>query len=130
MLNFARLTAQEYSIAGGNSRTVGSRQREGRVLPRSLAVITGASSGIGEVFARKLAPQYDLLLIARSKERLEVLAGELAAQHPCAIRVLEADLSDPTQLSAVMIRTSRQSPNRHREQCRLRLPRCLLGGRS
>jgi hypothetical protein len=70
-------------------------------VPRSLAVITGASSGIGEVFARKLAPQYDLLLVARNKGRLEALAGELAAQHGSAVKVLDADLSDPTQLGAV-----------------------------
>jgi hypothetical protein len=70
-------------------------------LPRSLAVITGASSGIGEVFARKLAPQYDLLLVARNKGRLEALARELAAQHGSVIQVLDADLSDLKQLSAV-----------------------------
>jgi uncharacterized protein len=70
-------------------------------LSRSLAVITGASSGIGEVFARKLAPKFDLLLVARNRERLEALAGELAAQHGCAIKVMDADLSDPEGLSAV-----------------------------
>jgi uncharacterized protein len=81
-------------------------------LSRSLAVITGASSGIGEVFARKLAPQFDLLLIARSRERLEALAGELAAQHGCAIKVLDADLSDPEQLSAVADRIAAE-PDLH-----------------
>jgi short-subunit dehydrogenase len=70
-------------------------------LSRTLAVITGASSGIGEVFARKLAPQFNLLLIARNRERLEALAQELAAKNGCAVSVLDADLSDPQALSAV-----------------------------
>jgi short-subunit dehydrogenase len=70
-------------------------------LQRPLAVVTGASSGIGEVFARKLAPQYDLLLVARNKERLEALAQELAAQHRSVVKVLDADLSDAEQLKAV-----------------------------
>lgn len=70
-------------------------------MQRMLAVITGASSGIGEVFARKLAPRYDLLLIARNKERLMALAAELAGEHGGSVNVLGADLSDATQLGAV-----------------------------
>jgi uncharacterized protein len=79
-------------------------------MQRSLAAITGASSGIGEVFARKLAPQYDLLLIARNKERLLALAGELEPLHGCAARVLDADLSDADQLGAVADRIAAE-PN-------------------
>jgi short-subunit dehydrogenase len=75
-------------------------------MQKELAVITGASSGIGEVFARKLAPQYDLLLIARNRPRLQALAGELSAQHGGSVDVLDADLSDPTQLAAVADRIS------------------------
>jgi hypothetical protein len=79
-------------------------------MQRLLAVITGASSGIGEVFARKLAPQYDLLLVARNKQRLTALAGELAAEHGCDVRVLDADLSDAAQLDAVADRIAAE-PN-------------------
>ena len=70
-------------------------------MARTLAVITGASSGLGVVFARKLAPEHDLLLIARRKERLEALAAELNAHYGCAVAVLAADLSDAKDLGAV-----------------------------
>ena len=46
-----------------------------------LAVITGASSGLGVVFARKLAARgYDLLLIARREARLQSIAREITEQ--------------------------------------------------
>jgi short-subunit dehydrogenase len=70
-------------------------------VTRSLAVITGASSGIGSVFASRLAPRYDLLLIARRRERLEELARELEARHGSVVTVLAADLTDEGQLRAV-----------------------------
>jgi len=61
--------------------------------PRTLVAITGASSGIGAAFARKLAPHYNLLLIARRKERLEQLAAELNEKYGAASEVLVADLT-------------------------------------
>ena len=62
--------------------------------PRPLAVITGASSGIGEAFARRLAPTHDLLLVARRKERLEALASEVASAHGGRAEIMVADLGE------------------------------------
>lgn len=67
-----------------------------------LATVTGASSGIGEAFARELAARgYDLLLIARRKRRLDKLAAELHAAHGCSADVLTADLTRSAGLSRV-----------------------------
>jgi len=62
---------------------------------RKLAVITGASSGIGAMFARKLAARgYDLLLVARREDRLRSLAVELSETYHVSGAVLAADLTD------------------------------------
>ena len=59
---------------------------------RPLALITGASSGIGAVFARRLAPTHDLLLVARRTERLAALGIELQGTAECRVEVWTADL--------------------------------------
>jgi uncharacterized protein len=65
---------------------------------RGLAVVTGASAGIGEEFARQLAGRgYELLLVARRQERLRALAGQLAGA-----KVLAADLATVEGVRAVI----------------------------
>jgi uncharacterized protein len=66
------------------------------------AVVTGASSGIGEEMARQLAARgLHLVLCARRKDRLDALSAELSAKHHTQVRVLEIDLSRPDILPEI-----------------------------
>lgn len=70
---------------------------------KGYAVITGASSGIGKEFARRLAKEgYPLILIARRRRALELLAEELKTEYGNEIRILEADLCRMEQCFGVM----------------------------
>jgi short-subunit dehydrogenase len=68
----------------------------GNVQKRDVAVITGASMGLGEEFARQLARRrLDLVLVARSGDRLEKLTRVLAARHGIRAWAMACDLTAP-----------------------------------
>ena len=73
-----------------------------RLSSLGTAIVTGASSGLGKVYAQRLAARgYDLLLVARRKDRLETIATELQSRFPIQVRILAADLAHPDGLAAV-----------------------------
>ncbi len=63
--------------------------------PVSTALITGASSGIGQEIARALARRgHGVTLVARRRERLDALASQLASEHGIRAEALDCDLGD------------------------------------
>jgi uncharacterized protein len=74
-------------------------------MSRAVALITGASVGIGEQFARQLADRgNDVVLVARDVARLEALAKEIESASGVSAEVLPADLTDAEQLATVEAR--------------------------
>jgi len=76
---------------------------------RRTALVTGASSGLGEQFARLFARDgIDLLLVARRRERLEALASELRAGGTVSVQVVPADLSTGAGVERVILEVQAQ----------------------
>lgn len=72
-----------------------------------VALITGASSGIGWAFAEELAERgFDLVLAARRTERLEDLAAKLKAAHGTASQLCESDLAQPDAPAKLLAATA------------------------
>ncbi len=71
-------------------------------LSPGTALVTGASSGIGALYADRLARRgYDLILVARNAKRLAALSDRLVSETGRIVRTLVADLNDRSQLRAV-----------------------------
>jgi short-subunit dehydrogenase len=69
---------------------------------KGTALITGASSGIGAVYADRLARRgYDLILVARNRGKLDTLATRLTSETQRSVEVLPADLNDKADLARV-----------------------------
>jgi uncharacterized protein len=72
---------------------------------KSSVLITGASAGIGAVYADRFAKRgYGLVLVARNNVRLETLADRLRRETGVAVDILRADLTDPRELVRVEAR--------------------------
>lgn len=72
---------------------------------KPTVLITGASSGIGAVYADRFAKRgHDLVLVARDEGKLAALAGRLRAEAGVAVDVLRADVTDTTDLAKVEAR--------------------------
>jgi uncharacterized protein len=76
---------------------------------RARALVTGASAGIGKAFAERLARDgYELILVARRRDRLEALSARLREESSVSVDVLAADLTKSDELGNVESRIARE----------------------
>jgi len=76
---------------------------------KPTALITGATSGIGAEYARRLAAEgYDLIITGRREVKIRALAGELRAAFGTAVEVVLVELSDPLQVEELLAHIQRR----------------------
>lgn len=79
---------------------------QARPNPKGMALVTGASGGLGVEFAEIFAREgHDLLLVARSEEALRKIASQLALRHGVNVRVLACDLTDENAVARIVAHT-------------------------
>ncbi len=84
---------------------IGHEQKARPMTKKPSVLITGASSGIGTVYAERFAARgHDLVLVARDDARLKALAGRPGRDHGVAIGIIKADLIVPADLAVVEAR--------------------------
>src|SRR5438045_6348114 len=70
--------------------------------PKNVALVTGASSGIGAVYADRLAARgYDLILVARRADRLEALCSQVSKTHGIKAEPIVADLTKDQDVARI-----------------------------
>jgi short-subunit dehydrogenase len=77
---------------------------------KGISLITGASTGIGAVYADRLAKRgYDLILVARSKDKLDEVAKQIQSSTGRQVETLQADLSVPADVKRIADRLASDS---------------------
>jgi short-subunit dehydrogenase len=88
-----------------NHNTLGAQPGAAANGTKGTALITGASTGIGALYADRLARRgYDLILVARSQGRLNQLARSITDQSQRSVEVIAADLNDASDLATIETR--------------------------
>jgi hypothetical protein len=80
----------------------------GSAPPRQIALITGASRGIGLDLAKLMAPSFDLIITARNQGDLENIAREFESAHGNHVHVISADLAKAGALQQLLSEIERR----------------------